>query len=216
MLSALVIASGNVVSGGKMAVYAALTGELCYAITDKFILPLLVCICVLSICSQISGNKMLSGVCKSGRNICNWGISLLFGVVFSVASLNGFVSGMGGGLASQSIKNTLSAFSSLGGGYLSKGLDTIVSCASTAKGALGMAGVITIAFMSVFPSFNILGIALLYKGAGGILAFLGEEKISASLTSVGGVYTTVFLCVVASSVLCGVMIAIMAVSSLGI
>ncbi|MBE5816159.1 MAG: hypothetical protein E7315_00345 [Clostridiales bacterium] len=210
VLSALVIATGKVATGGKMALTATAMGEVCYLTVNHVIFPLLICAVVLCLCSRVSQSTMLSGVYKGARSLCNWGISILFAVVFAIASLNGLVAGLGDSVASESIRNTLSGLSSLGGAYLSQGLDTVVSCAGAVKGALGVAGVITVACISVFPAFSILGIALLYRAAGGVLSLIGEEKISACLTDVGGIFTTVFLCVGACSVLCTVMIALIA------
>ncbi|MBR4288027.1 MAG: hypothetical protein IKT50_01155, partial [Clostridia bacterium] len=52
--------------------------------------------------------------------------------------------------------------------------------------------------------------------AGGVLSLMGDEKISPCLTDIGGIYTSVFLCVGACSVLCTVMIALIAGASPGV
>lgn len=177
LLLALVATSGGVVSASffhPVIVFLANTSGI---FVKTIILPMLFLSTLLSIISTLTEHYKLTQLAGLLRN---WSIGLLgiFMTVFlSVVSLQGTMTAVADGVAIRTAKFVTGNFIPVVGRMFTDATDTVISASIVLKNSIGIAGVILLLLITLFPVIKILVIAFIYKFSAAILQPLGGGPI---------------------------------------
>ena len=177
MLLALIATSGGMISASFFHPVILFLVNTSGIFVDTLILPLLLLSAILSIISTLTEHYKLTQLASLLRN---WSIGLLgiFMTVFlSVVSLQGTATAVADGVAIRTAKFVTGNFIPVVGRMFTDATDTVISASLVLKNTIGIAGVILLLLIALFPAIKILMIAFIYKFSAALLQPLGGGPI---------------------------------------
>lgn len=177
LLLALIAASGGLVSAAffhPVLVFLMNTSGL---LIGKVVLPLLFLSTILSIVSTLTEHYKVTQLAGLIRN---WSIGLLgvFMTVFlGVISVQGTSTAVADGITIRTAKFITGNFVPVVGRMFTDAADTVISASVLLKNTVGIAGVVILLLITIFPALKILVIAFVYKLTSAILQPLGGGPV---------------------------------------
>ncbi|MBD3108100.1 stage III sporulation protein AE [Bacillus sp. AGMB 02131] len=177
LLLALIVASGGIVSAAFFHPILLFLMNTSGLLIGSVILPLLFIATVLSIVSTLTEHYKVSQLASLLRN---WSIGLLgiFMTAFlGVISVQGASSAVADGVSIRTAKFITGNFIPVVGRMFTDAADTVISASVLLKNTVGVAGVVILLLIAIFPALKILMIAFIYKFAAAILQPLGGGPV---------------------------------------
>ncbi|WP_374721541.1 stage III sporulation protein AE [Peribacillus tepidiphilus] len=177
MLLALIAASGGIVSAAFFHPVLLFLMNTSGLLVSKVVLPLLFLSALLSIVSTLSENYKVTQLAQLLRN---WSIGLLgiFMTVFlAVISVQGATSAVADGVTIRTAKFLTGNFVPVIGKMFSDATDTVMNASVLLKNTVGMAGVIILLLITIFPAIKILVVAFVYKLSAALLQPIGGGPV---------------------------------------
>ncbi|WP_245577988.1 stage III sporulation protein AE [Alicyclobacillus herbarius] len=141
------------------------------------VFPMIFFAAVLDITSALSPRYQLTRLAGLLRTIGVGVLGLSLTVFLGIASVQGLGRGIADGVAMRTAKFAVGAFVPVIGKALSDAAETVVSASLLVKNAVGIAGLIILACIAVFPALKILALALIYNGSAALMQPLGETSM---------------------------------------
>lgn len=173
LLLALIASSGGVLSSAFFHPMLLFLMNTSGALIEYIVLPLLFLSTLLSIVSMLSEHYKVTQLAGLLRT---WSVGLLgiFMTVFlGVISVQGVSTAVADGIGIRTAKFVTGNFIPVVGRMFTDAADTVIGASLILKNTVGIAGVVILLIMTVFPALKILLIALVYKVAAAILQPLG-------------------------------------------
>jgi stage III sporulation protein AE len=173
LLLALIASSGGVLSSAFFHPMLLFLMNTSGALIEYIVLPLLFLSTMLSIVSMLSEHYKVTQLAGLLRT---WSVGLLgiFMTVFlGVISVQGVSTAVADGIGIRTAKFVTGNFIPVVGRMFTDAADTVIGASLILKNTVGIAGVVILLIMTVFPALKILLIALVYKVAAAILQPLG-------------------------------------------
>ncbi len=177
LLLALIATSGGVISAGFFHPVILFLTNTSGIFVETIVMPLLFLSALLSIVSTLTEHYKVTQLAGLLRN---WSIGLLgiFMTVFlSVVSLQGTTTAVADGVAIRTAKFLTGNFIPVVGRMFTDAADTVISASVVLKNTVGIAGVVILLFITLFPALKILVIAFIYKFSAALLQPLGGGPI---------------------------------------
>ncbi|GAA0443621.1 stage III sporulation protein AE [Lentibacillus halophilus] len=146
-------------------------------LVSKFILPLLFLSALLLIVSTLNDNYSVSKLANLMKQVAMGTLGIFLTIFVGVMSVQGATSAVQDGVAMKTTKFITGNFIPVVGRAFTDAADTILSASLLLKNAVGMAGVLIIVFIAIFPAIKIFAIALIYKLAAAILQPVGDGPV---------------------------------------
>src|SRR5690606_34616264 len=74
------------------------------------------------------------------------------------------------------------------GGIFAKAVDAVVGCSLLIKNAVGVMGLLVVAFICMYPLIKILCIMVIYKFTGAVLEPVADSRIANCLNEIGNIF----------------------------
>ncbi|HAA25157.1 MAG TPA: stage III sporulation protein AE [Ruminiclostridium sp.] len=190
-LLALLISSGNIVSGSALQPVLLFAIQGTVKILRDVFLPLCLLSGILYIVSGLSDRIKITGMADLIKQIVAWGLAGVLTVYGSAAMIQGAVGGTIDGAVSKTAKTAISTIIPVAGKYMADAADTILSCALVIKNAAGIATMIITLAVCIIPVLKILAIALLYQFAAAIVEPFAEERLYDCLSDISDCIKTI-------------------------
>lgn len=177
LLLALIVASGGIVSAAFFHPILLFLMNTSGLLIGSVILPLLFIATVLSIVSTLTEHYKVTQLASLLKN---WSIGLLgiFMTAFlGVISVQGASSAVADGVSIRTAKFITGNFIPVVGRMFTDAADTVISASVLLKNTVGIAGVVILLLIAIFPALKILVIAFIYKLAAAILQPLGGGPV---------------------------------------
>lgn len=158
-----------------------MVGTVIYAV----VFPLLFFSTVLHIASSLSERFKVTQLADLLRNLSVGLLGVLLTVFLGVISVRGATGAVTDGAAIKTAKFLTGNFVPVVGRMFSDATDTVLSASLLLKHAVGIAGVVILLFLCIFPAIKILTLALIYNLAAAVLQPLGESPIITCLQTIG-------------------------------
>ncbi|MFD2759379.1 stage III sporulation protein AE [Lentibacillus juripiscarius] len=146
-------------------------------LVSKFILPLLFLSALLLIVSNLNENYSVSKLANLLKQVGMGTLGIFLTIFLGVMSVQGASSAVQDGVAMKTTKFITGNFIPVVGRTFTDATDTILSASLLLKNAVGIAGVLIIVFIAIFPAVKIFAIALIYKLAAAILQPIGDGPV---------------------------------------
>jgi len=190
-LLALLISSGNIVSGSALQPVLLFAIQGTVKIFRDVFLPLCLLSGILYIVSGLSDRIKITGMADLLKQIVAWGLAGILTVYGSVVAIQGVIGGTVDGAVTKTAKTAISTMIPVAGKYMADAADTILSCALVIKNAAGMATMIITLAVCIIPILKILAIALLYQFAAAIIEPFAEEHLYDCLSYISDCMKTI-------------------------
>ncbi|PLS15299.1 stage III sporulation protein AE [Bacillus sp. M6-12] len=177
LLLALIATSGGLVSAAFFHPVLLFLMNTSGLLIQFVVLPLLFLSVLLSIVSTLSDQYKVTQLAQLLRN---WGIGLLgiFMTVFlGVVSVQGSSTAVADGITIRTAKFITGNFVPVIGRMFTDAADTVISASVLLKNTVGVAGVVILLLITIFPAIKILTLAFIYKFAGALLQPLGGGPV---------------------------------------
>ncbi|MGM8214084.1 stage III sporulation protein AE [Bacillaceae bacterium W0354] len=170
-------------------------------IIGKIVLPLFFLSAILSIVSTINSEynvTRLANLLKQAAFFILGGFLTLF---LSVMSLQGVNAAVSDGVAIRAAKFVTSNFIPVVGRMFTDATDTVFSASVLLKNAIGLAGVIVIMIITLFPALKVLVLALIFRISAAILQPIADGPIVDAIDTMGKHILYIFTALLAVSLM---------------
>ena len=161
----------------------------------NIVFPLIFFAAVLGIVSNLSEKfqiSKLAGLMKTSGMVLMGMFSTIFLGILAIQGVAGAVSD---GVALRTAKFATDAFIPVVGGMFSDALEAVVSSSMLLKNAVGIAGLIMVFMLTIFPLLKILSVAFIYKLAAALMQPVDDGQMVECLNGLGNSLMTVFAAV---------------------
>ena len=170
-------------------------------LVDDLIMPILLFMVVLAVCSELSPNAAFRGLISLLRGFVLAVLALVMTVFSGVLSLESFAAGTVDGLSAKTVKMAAGDFIPVVGGYLADAFDAVVGAGLLLRSSIGIFGIAAIAVFLLLPALKILVMAVVFKISAALLEPFGEGRYVGALTDFGDVMLLLFAVVIVTGLL---------------
>lgn len=201
ILIALLLAIGGVASSSIFQPTIAMLVGITSTFIEKAILPMIIFLAVLSLVNNISNTVKLDRLLKVFKNICVWILGITFTIFIGVLAIQGMLSSTFDGISIRTAKYTIETFVPVVGGLFSQTVDTIIGCSLLVKNGLGVAGLIILIIICIYPIMKIFTIIVVYKLASALLEPVSDERIAKCLSDIGDTISLILLIIIGIAIM---------------
>jgi len=163
-------------------------------LTSVIVLPLLFLSTFLYIVSALSEHYKVTRLAKLLRSVGIGILAIFFAVFLGVISVQGAATAISDGLLVRTAKFVTGNFVPVIGRMFTDAADTVLSASSLVKNTVGIAGLVILVTIVIFPLLKVMALAFIYHLASAILQPLGGGPIIECLSIIGRSMIYVFAC----------------------
>ncbi len=183
LMVTLLAASGAVTSAAFFQPTLVFTVELIGNLVFLFVFPMIYFATLLDIVSNLSPRYSLTRLAGLFRTVAVSTLGVALTVFLGVASIQGLGRGVVDGVALRAAKFSLGTFVPVVGKAIADATETVISASLLVKNAVGIAGLIILAIIAVFPALKVLALTFIYSGSAALMQPLGDNPMISVLGS---------------------------------
>ncbi|MBM7581286.1 stage III sporulation protein AE [Caldicoprobacter guelmensis] len=154
---------------------------------EHVVFPLILASSVVIMINHISDKVQLNRLSSLLKNVCEWTLGILFTVFVAVLTVQGAMAASIDGVSIRTAKFAVDAFVPVVGKMFAQAVDMVVGCSLLIKNAVGILGLLVVAFICLYPVLKILCIMAIYKFASAILEPVTDKRIADCLNDIGNI-----------------------------
>ncbi|GEO25793.1 stage III sporulation protein AE [Alicyclobacillus acidoterrestris] len=159
------------------------------------VFPLIFFSAVLDLTSTLSTRYQLTRLAGLFRAVGMGILGFAMSVFIGITTIQGLGKGVADGVVLRTLKFGVSTFLPVIGKAISDSAETVLSASLLVKNAVGVAGLVLLALIAIFPALKILAVSLIYGGSAALMQPLGDTPMVACLSTLGKTLVLVFACV---------------------
>lgn len=149
------------------------------------VFPLLFFSAVLYIVSSLSDKYKVTQLADLMRKVSIGVLGFALTVFLGVISVQGATAAAADGITLRTAKYVTGNFVPVVGGLFADATDTVLGASLLVKNSIGLAGVVIIVLLCIFPALKILALAMIYNVTAAIMQPLGDSPITTCLSTIG-------------------------------
>ena len=177
------------------------------------VFPLIFFAALLDLTSALSPRYQLTRLAGLLRTVGVGILGLALSAFVGIASIEGLGKGIADGVALRTAKFAVSTFVPVVGKAFADAATTVASASLLVKDAVGIASLIIIACIALFPALKILALSFIYNGSAALMQPLGENAMVACLGTISKSLILVFASVAVVALMFFISICILLVST---
>ncbi len=170
-------------------------------LVKNVVLPLILFSGILGMISHLASGFSLSRLADFLRHVGLGVMGVLTTVFLGVLTIQGVAGAVTEGIAFRTAKYASQTFLPIVGKMFSDAMEMIVGSSLLVKNAVGLAGLLLIFLMVLFPLLKIIVLIFIYKLAAALVQPLGESRLSDCLNTLGNSIIAVFAVVATTALL---------------
>lgn len=202
----LLTALGGVGGAEMLAPFTLLIGGVVISVINALIIPLFFAALVFTIIGNLSDNVKLGKLTKAVKSIGSWVLGGMFGLVTTLASIQGLVGAGIDTITVKSAKFAVSGYIPILGGYISEGFDIVMAGGVLIKNAFGLGVFIMLVAIAAAPLVKLVLFSLVLKLTAGIIEPVADSKISEMVYGAAGCLNLLIAAVAGTAFLVFVML----------
>ncbi|NLM11347.1 MAG: stage III sporulation protein AE [Clostridiaceae bacterium] len=183
-LLALLISSGNIVSGSTLQPLLLFAIQATVKVFRNVFLPLCLMSGILYIVSGLSEKIKISGMASLLRQIVTWGLGGILALFGSLIAIQGVTGAIIDGATVKTAKTAINTFIPVAGKYMADAADTIINCALVIKNTAGVVTMIVTLITCCIPIVKMFVIVLMYRFTAALVEPFAEERFFDCITDV--------------------------------
>mgnify|MGYP001013611661 CR=1 FL=1 len=201
VLVTLLVAGGNITSGGVFQPVLLMAVEITATIIKNVFMPLIYLSTIISIINNISDKIQLKRLADFIKQATTWALGSVLTIFIGIVSLQGSLGAVIDGVTSKAAKFAIGAFIPVVGKTLSDAADTVIGCTLLIKNAAGVVTLIGILVICAVPLIKLIAMILLYKAASALFEPISEKRITNCISEIAGSMVHIFAITVAVSIM---------------
>jgi stage III sporulation protein AE len=193
----LLAASGAPASAAFFHPVLLIAVHLISNIVFLFVFPLILFAALLDLTSALSPRYQLTRLAGLLRGVSIGVIGSCLALFVGITTVQGIGRGIADGVTLRTAKFAVSTFVPVIGKAVADAAETVASASLLVKNALGIAGLVIIACIALFPALKILALSLIYNGSAALMQPLGDSPMVECLGALSKSLVLVFACVAA-------------------
>lgn len=193
----LLAASGAVASAAFFQPMLLFTVHFISNIVFAVVFPLIFFSAILDLTSALSVRYQLTRLASLFRTVAIGVLGFSLAIFIGITTIQGAGKGIADGVVLRTMKFGVSTFVPVIGKSISDAAETVLSASLLVKNAVGVAGLVILCLIAVFPALKILAVSLIYSGSAALMQPLGETPMVICLATLGKTLVLVFACVAA-------------------
>ncbi|MCY0888947.1 MAG: stage III sporulation protein AE [Alicyclobacillaceae bacterium] len=198
---ALLAASGSLASAAFFQPMMLFTVHFITNLVFFIVFPLVFFSAILDVTSTLSETYRLTRLASlmraSGLTILGLALSGFLGVI----TIQGVGKGIVDGVGMRVVKFSVGTFVPVIGKAVSDAAETVLTASLLVRNAIGVAGLVIIAGITIFPALKILAMSFLYSGSAALMQPLGDSPMLSCLGTLAKSMLLLFACVMAVGVM---------------
>jgi len=150
-----------------------------------FVFPMLFFSAVLHIVSAISDKYKVTQLANLLRNIGVGALGIFVTVFMSVITVQGSIGAVSDGITIRTAKFITGNFVPVVGRLFSDATETVIGASLLVKNAIGLAGIVIIIMLCLFPALKILTLAIIFNLSAAIMQPIGNNPMISCLKTIG-------------------------------
>ncbi|MDD6307891.1 MAG: stage III sporulation protein AE [Clostridia bacterium] len=147
-------------------------------------IPALYISLALAVVGNLSGRLSLRALSALVRKTALWLVCGSFTLFSAILGVTGYAAGTLDGVTAKAVKYAASSLVPVLGSLLAESADAVSFSALAVKNAAGVAGMVLIILLLLYPLLKILILSLFYRLAAAVTEPIGDKRICASLTDI--------------------------------
>lgn len=209
----LIAASGALASAAFFQPMLVFAVHLISNVVFLFVFPLVFFAALLDIVSALSPRYQLTRLAGLLRTVSVASLGISLSVFLGITTVQGLGKGIADGVTLRTAKFAVSTFVPIIGKAMSDAAETVASASMLVKNAIGMAGLVIVACIALFPALKILAMALIYNGSAALMQPLGNGPMVSCLGALSKSLILVFASVAAVALMFFMAICILLLSA---
>lgn len=185
LLITLLAAMGDVVSAALLHPLNVFMIHTIGTLIYFFVFPLLFFSAVLHIVSAISDKYKVTQLANLLRNIGAGALGIFVTVFLGVVTVQGSLSAITDGVTLRTAKYITGNFIPVVGRLFSDAAETVIGASLLVKNAVGLAGIVIIVMLCLFPALKILALAIIYNVSAAVMQPIGDNPMITCLQTIG-------------------------------
>lgn len=166
-----------------------------------FIIPLVYFSAVLSLLNNLSEGIQVNRLASLLRQTAVGVLGVMLTIFLGVISVQGVASSSLDGLTIKTAKFAMDKFVPIVGKFLNDAFDTVVSCSMLIKNGIGVAGLIVLLMICLFPLVKIFSIIAIYKITSALIEPILDNQVVKCLNDMSNSLLIIFSAVLSVGVL---------------
>ncbi len=192
VLLTLMASMGHITSVSLFHPLIIFAVNLMASLTRNAIFPLIYFATILYLVNHFSPQFKISRLADLFKDICLWGLGLMFTLFLGLTAIQGVAGGIGDALTLRTAKFMTGAFIPVVGKMLADSVETVLGYSLLLKNSATIAGLIVLLLMIVFPLIKLLALVMIYKLSGALVQPLGETTLGDALQTMSNCLILVF------------------------
>lgn len=207
-LFSLMVAMGGVASAAALspAVLMAVTGS--STLVGGVVVPLVLFSAVLSVVTRASGTPRALQPAKFLKRIATAVMALVFAVFVAAMTIRGLIGSFGDAVTMKTAKLAAGTLIPVVGGAIADAMEVVAGASLVIKNTVGVAGVLTVAVVCMYPVLKIVAIVVLYRLAASLVEPLGDATAADCLGDFADSLSYLAYCTAATGIMFIVSIAV--------
>jgi stage III sporulation protein AE len=200
-LFSLMVAMGGVSSAAALhpVVLAAVVGF--SSVIRGVVVPLTLFSAVLSVVTRVSGKPRALHLSKLLRRSATVIAGLVFGVFIATMTVRGLIGSFGDAVTMKTAKLAAGSFVPVVGTVVADAMEVVAGASLLIKNVIGVAGVLTLAVVCVYPVVKIVAIVLMYRLVSGLVEPLGDTAAGDCLSDLADSLSHLAYCTAATGIM---------------
>lgn len=190
-LLALLVSSGNIVSGTALQPIILIVIQATIKIFKDVLLPLCLMSGVLYIVSGLSERIKISGMASLLRQVVTWALGVILMLYSSLVAIQGVTGAVIDGATVKTAKTAINTFVPIAGKYMIDATDTIINCALVIKNATGVTVMIITLITCCIPIIKMFVLVIMYKFTAALIEPFAEESFFDCVTDISDCMKTI-------------------------
>ena len=191
----LMISTGNVTVAKTMEPVFLFVVQFIGDFIDKFMLPVVFWISILSVINNLSDRFRVSKLIDFSKQTITWGLAGIVTFFVAVMNLTGITSSAVDGVAIRSMKYAVGRFVPVVGGILIDSVDTVITSTMVVKNAMGVLGVIVMILICASPIIKLGVSMIMFRIAAGVMEPIADKRIVGIVSNIASGISILFIMV---------------------
>ncbi|KJS88323.1 MAG: stage III sporulation protein AE [Peptococcaceae bacterium BICA1-8] len=192
VLLTLLAALGGFTTTAILHPFILVTLGILSTLFSSVIFPLIYLEAVLKIVNNISDKFKVSRLAGLLKEATMFLLGLSFTLFIGALSLQGVGGAVADGISLRTAKFMTGAFIPVVGGLFADVLEAVIGGSLLLKNAVGLVGLVTIGFITLFPAIKIIAIVIIFKVAAALIQPIGDSNIADTIQSMGNSLIMIF------------------------
>ncbi len=155
------------------------------SVIRTFVFPLIFFITALSLVHHISPHLKLGKIADFFKDVCVWTLGLMITLFIALVCVKGITGVTGDAITMKTAKFMSSSFIPVIGKILGDAVETVAGASLLFKNGVGLAGLIVLAMIALFPILKLFALFFIYRVAAALVQVVGESSLGDCLTAMG-------------------------------